>query len=55
MDKQTYLRSCLSDIIDALDCGQPLPHSIEVNGEFIYPHVALERARAMRDVDEVFN
>lgn len=53
MTRDEYIRSCLSDIISALDVPN-LPQQIEVNGDFIFPRVALKRAKSLQNIDELF-
>ena len=54
MTRTEYLTLCLNDAISALD-EPDLPMRIDLgNNRFIYPHVAIQRLKAIRDVDQFF-
>ena len=52
MTKEQYIKTCLDDAISALSVPN-LPMSIQVGNDWIYPKVALERLKSIRDVDQL--
>lgn len=50
MNKAEYIRQCAKDVISALEIAN-LPDRIEIDGDWIYPKVALERAKSILRAD----
>ena len=53
MTKKEYIASCIYDALSALDVAN-LPQSIQVGDDWIYPRVAIQRIKSIRDADELF-
>lgn len=56
MTKEAYIKQCLLDAISALDIAYASSATtpIEINGNYIYPQIALERIRSVLNVDRLF-
>lgn len=56
MTKDQFIKQCLEDAISALDIKYTTDSTtpVAVDGDFIYPQIAIERIRSVLDADKFF-